>query len=242
MPGFSKAGLRGPERRATVMLVSVGGAVSEGILESLRPHRDRLVIVGTTTEPSTAAAGECDICVRVAPASEADRFASDMLKALRTHRPVVALPCRDADMPALARVKAAAPEAGMPLLVGSVALAEAMSDKAGLPVSRPQGLGGVVTSTYVVELQTAAAGRVVEGLARHGVQARRWWGDGCHRAPAFADCPRVVLRVTDDLAARVIGLPLHTSMSLDDVRYVVANLSTVLAPGGSRVRERSIGQ
>src|SRR3546814_12196060 len=74
---------------------------------------------------------------------------------------------------------------------------------AGLPLRRPGGLDGVATSAYVVELEAPVASRVVDGLAELGVQSRRWWGDGCHRAPAFSDCPREDVPVTDALALRV---------------------------------------
>lgn len=116
-------------RQPAVMLLSVGGAVSEGILSSLVGCRDRLVIIGTTTEPDTPIARLCDVVVAVAPAVDSDAFASDIAEALRVYRPILAIPCRDADMPGLARVKADDPALGAPLLIGSVALARAMTDK-----------------------------------------------------------------------------------------------------------------
>lgn len=118
-----------PRDRSTVMLVSVGGAVSEGILSSLEDCRDRLVIVATTTEPTSRVARQCDVVVPVAPSIDGDAFARDVAEALRVHRPIVAFACRDADLRGLARVKAEDPVLGAPLLVGSVALANAMSDK-----------------------------------------------------------------------------------------------------------------
>ncbi|MEQ8818014.1 MAG: hypothetical protein RLO51_08760 [Thalassobaculum sp.] len=111
------------------MLVSVGGEVSEGILASLADCRDRLLIVGTTTDPTTRSARQCDVIVQVAPSIDVASFVRDVAEALRVHRPIVAFPCRDADMPGLAKVKADDPVLGAPLLVGSVALANAMSDK-----------------------------------------------------------------------------------------------------------------
>lgn len=107
------------------------------------------------------------------------------------------------------------------------------------PATRPDGLRGVVTSTYAIELPGPFAGRTIEALAQLGVQARRRWGDGCHRALAFADCPREDLPVTDALACRVIGLPLHTALTLDDVGYVVACLSSALDAASSEHARRS---
>lgn len=113
-------------------------------------------------------------------------------------------------------------------LARRLAVYDAAIADAGLPLSRPDGLRGVVTSTYVVELPGGAARAVVEALAGHGVQGRRWWADGCHRAPAFAACPREDLTVTDGLVGRVLGLPLHGSLSDEDIRYVVACMTAVL--------------
>lgn len=118
-----------PGERPTIMLVAVGGAVSDGILTSLAPYRDRLRIVGLTTDTSTVAAADCDLLVRVAPAADSAAFERDVVAALRSHRPALVLPCRDADQPALARINAATPQAGGAILVGSVGLAEAMNDK-----------------------------------------------------------------------------------------------------------------
>src|SRR3546814_18769157 len=87
---------------------------------------------------------------------------------------------------------------------------------------------GVATAAYVVELEAPVASRVVDGLAERGWQIRRWCGAGCHRAPAFSDCPREAVPVTDALALRVLGLPLHAALTSDDIRSVVACLATVL--------------
>lgn len=111
------------------MLVSVGGQVSEGILSSLADCRDHLMIVGTTTEPASRAARQCDVVVRVAPSIDGAAFMRDIAETLRVHRPALAFPCRDADLRGLAKVKMDHPELGAALLVGSVALADAMSDK-----------------------------------------------------------------------------------------------------------------
>lgn len=112
-------------------------------------------------------------------------------------------------------------------LLDRVAAYDGAFAAAGLPATRPASLRRVATSTYVVELHDADAVATVGALERLGVQARRWWGDGCHRAPAFADCPREDLPATDALARRVVGLPLHNALSVDDIAHVVACVCSV---------------
>ncbi len=57
-------------------------------------------------------------------------------------------------------------------------------------------------------------------LAAHGIASLRWWGDGCHAQPAYAHCPAEPLPVTEQLAARAVGLPFWqdlTPMQIDSV-------------------------
>ena len=70
----------------------------------------------------------------------------------------------------------------------------------------PDGEGDRATSTFNVRLPVDA-GRVVAALNDRGIEARRWWVDGCHRHPAYADCPRLDLPVTERLARHVVGRP-----------------------------------
>ena len=114
---------------APILLVSVGGTVSDGAIESLAGQRDRLRVIGLSTDPNTPSAAACDICDVVAPTADRDAFLQDLARTIETHRPILAFPCRDADLPALAAFKAARPDLGAPILVGTPALAEAMSDK-----------------------------------------------------------------------------------------------------------------
>ena len=73
-------------------------------------------------------------------------------------------------------------------------------------------------------------------LAGKGVHARRWWGDGCHRAPAFAGCLHSGLSETDRLAGCVVGLPFHAGLMPDDIAYVVDRLEDiVLGTDGPRL-------
>jgi dTDP-4-amino-4,6-dideoxygalactose transaminase len=58
--------------------------------------------------------------------------------------------------------------------------------------------------------------RVVEGLAREGVEARRYYAPGLHLTTAFADCAVGPLPVTEELSARMLCLPLYSDLSESD--------------------------
>jgi dTDP-4-amino-4,6-dideoxygalactose transaminase len=65
--------------------------------------------------------------------------------------------------------------------------------------------------------------RVADVLGRfdaRGIMWRRWWGDGVHTHPAFADCPRADLTVTEKVAYRTIGVPLHEKLSSHQIAQV----------------------
>jgi hypothetical protein len=115
--------------KPVVLMISTGGGVSEAILDCLAAYRDRLTIVGTTTDPTAIGASDCDVCVPVAPVTVEDEFIRDIGEVLQVFRPQIAFPCRDADLVGLARLKTSRSEGAEALLVGSMALATAMNDK-----------------------------------------------------------------------------------------------------------------
>jgi dTDP-4-amino-4,6-dideoxygalactose transaminase len=94
---------------------------------------------------------------------------------------------------------------------------------------------GWVSGTTSVLLPRGARERVLADLLRSGIETRQWWGEGCHRQPAFVDCPRSALPVTEDLGARVIGLPHFPEMQKCDVDTTLDSLSATLTRRG---RER----
>ena len=62
--------------------------------------------------------------------------------------------------------------------------------------------------------------RVESTLARHEVGTRRWWSMGCHRMPAYAGLTDAAFPVTDEIAARTLGLPIYRGMTDEDVEVV----------------------
>jgi dTDP-4-amino-4,6-dideoxygalactose transaminase len=94
---------------------------------------------------------------------------------------------------------------------------------------------GWVSGTTSVLLPRGARERVLADLTLSGIETRQWWGEGCHHQPAFMDCPRSALPVTEELGSRVIGLPHFPDMQKRDVDAVLDSLSEALA---TRRRER----
>lgn len=88
-------------------------------------------------------------------------------------------------------------------------------------VSLQPGYGdGWVSATTNIVLAQDVVPQVAHELLQRGVETRSWWGRGCHVQPAFADCPRANLSITEDFASRVLGLPHFTDMQEEDVYRV----------------------
>lgn len=69
----------------------------------------------------------------------------------------------------------------------------------------------MASSTLIARL-AAPARDVAAAMLREGIDTRRWWNAGCAREPAFADCARGPLPVTDAIADRMLGLPMFIDM------------------------------
>ena len=100
--------------------------------------------------------------------------------------------------------------------------------EAGVRCRRPAGISRIATSTLSLWLPDVDSDALVSALEARGVGARRWWGAGCHQAPAYADYPRTAMAMTDVLARGAIGLPLFPALMPDDVTYVVDALRRAL--------------
>jgi len=107
-------------------------------------------------------------------------------------------------------------------------------------VSLEPGYGnGWVSGTTSVLLPPRARDRIVAHLRQAGIETKEWWGPGCHAQPAFMDCPRGILPVTEELGARVLGLPHFPDMQQKDVDRVADALSEALPQALTiRTRER----
>lgn len=97
-------------------------------------------------------------------------------------------------------------------------------------VSLPEGFGAPwCGTTAVIRFDAPVARDCAAHLARQGIETRFWWARGCHRQPAFADCPRDDLAMTDRLAESTLGLPFHAALSEADLGRIGGALEGFLA-------------
>ncbi len=76
-----------------------------------------------------------------------------------------------------------------------------------------EGLGETwVGSTACIT--TEAAAEIEQRLTQRGIATRRWWGEGVHAQPAFAQAPRLALPATERLAATTLGLPCYPDIEV----------------------------
>ena len=80
---------------------------------------------------------------------------------------------------------------------------------------------GWVSATTNIVVPDGSRPAVENSLLQSGIDSRKWWGEGCHAQPAFADCPRSHLPVTEELGERVLGLPHFPDMQRADVDRVM---------------------
>ena len=78
-------------------------------------------------------------------------------------------------------------------------------------------------SSYVlyVAATAAAASAAVGKLSAAGIDHRYWYGRGLHQEPAFADFPADPLPVTENLSARLIGLPVSVDLADSAINRVI---------------------
>lgn len=93
--------------------------------------------------------------------------------------------------------------------------ARAVAGDLGL-VPQPAAGEGSVTTTWnvlldpAVDIETVRADLLVEGI-----ETRRWWSGGVATMRAFSEASAEPLPVTDRLAGRALGLPLHRDMGAE---------------------------
>ena len=108
---------------------------------------------------------------------------------------------------------------------------EAFADLDGVRLA-PGFAGPAVPSTFNVDLGRPVAEAAIAALAADGIEARRWWGGGCHRHPGLSNFSRTDLAVTDRLGQSVIGLPYYLGLTEDDIGYVRDRLAAFLSRSG----------
>ncbi len=87
-------------------------------------------------------------------------------------------------------------------------------------VSLMPGMSSDWTSTTLSIITEDPADKVIARLAAHDIEARSWWGPGCHTHPAFRHLPSDPLPHTDALAPHVLGLPMSPDISDSQITRV----------------------
>ena len=78
----------------------------------------------------------------------------------------------------------------------------------------------IANSTCNVLLEMPVADRVIYQLKSDGIEARKWWNNGCHKEPVFTGCAREPLPMTEFLTERVVGLPFFLGLSSGEVSKI----------------------
>ena len=97
----------------------------------------------------------------------------------------------------------------------------------------PRILSGEEISPYwIAEFSTQMLRDEVEKhLNNDGVETRRWWGEPLPQVPAFARYgANRSFPVADNIAGRLLGLPMSRRLRDSDFESVASSLSTILAP------------
>lgn len=90
-----------------------------------------------------------------------------------------------------------------------------------------QGWVSVYGNVELAEQYNAQA--VMAALETRGIETRSWWGEGCHRQPAYQACARRGLHNTDYLSQHVLGLPFWLGLEEAKLDAIFQQLGDVLA-------------
>ena len=93
-----------------------------------------------------------------------------------------------------------------------------------------------VASNYaILEAQSAAhAHELTDTLAQNGIGHRYWYGSGAHRHPYCETFDRDDVAVADDLASRLIGLPMSVDLTIANIREIHEAIRVELLPCSHR--------
>jgi dTDP-4-amino-4,6-dideoxygalactose transaminase len=72
---------------------------------------------------------------------------------------------------------------------------------------------GFVSPYWIVQDDSERIQELIRLLEARSIQSRAWWGNGCHKMPAFSNFPRGDLSKTELLANTTVGLPFYRSIS-----------------------------
>jgi len=86
---------------------------------------------------------------------------------------------------------------------------------------------GLISPYWIIEFKDSKHKQLANCvLAEKGIETRDWWESGCHKESSFA-AERCQLPNTDTLATHTLGLPMHSSLSAQDMTFVESALKEV---------------
>lgn len=101
----------------------------------------------------------------------------------------------------------------------------------------------ITTYPHIITRSETERDRLMQALKDAQIDSRRWWMDGCHNMPAYANAPRLPLPNTDRWIATLVGLPLSVDLDDEKVGYIASKtvpfLSDAAASGGDRILGRA---
>jgi dTDP-4-amino-4,6-dideoxygalactose transaminase len=93
-------------------------------------------------------------------------------------------------------------------------------------ISRTRPLNSGLTSTLVFGFPGDAK-RLASLLGEAGIATLRWYSDACHAEPAFRDCTRAALPVTENLVSSCLGLPFYLDLEDQAIDQIANTLAAI---------------
>lgn len=112
-----------------ILLLSVGGMVGQNALDALEGRRDRILLLGTNSDPCNPRNFRCDKVFLVPPTLDREPFTRRVFEILEAEAPDLVLAGRDEDVTAMAGWWEQRPEWRSRFTCGSAAAAAIMRDK-----------------------------------------------------------------------------------------------------------------
>lgn len=85
-----------------------------------------------------------------------------------------------------------------------------------------------VSATVAAIFAEPVAADVGSSLATTGIEARPWWGPPCHTLPAYGECGRGPLPMTEWASRHILNLPFGEDMERAEINEVAAALRAAL--------------
>jgi hypothetical protein len=215
--------------RQKILITSIGSRVGFNLLDSLRPVRDRFVVIGVNSVAAAPQIFECDRAYLAPPTAQRAAFTTRLRSIIEAERPAAVLTGRDEELHCLAALAADPAFRDVLFLVPGVEAAKICNDKYetwrfaqahGLPFVESavdaEGLGRIVArSGYPVIAKPRHGGHASRGVyvVRDEGEARRTFDAGTFVFQAFIEPSSASIDLGRDLA---FGVP--WSLQMRDIK------------------------